>query len=114
MLNEHMETHNNQHNPVLMLRALTEITTVVSKLANDIVAIKSDSIIVNTDVYSTIKDEVIEQICEKVDNKFEIVDKRVDHIFQQLGNLEKCDEEVKEKKEAPKKYEDKTSTPNVF
>ena len=50
-----------------MLRALAEFTIVLRILANDIVAIKSDSIIVNNDVYSNNKEDVI----EKVNNKFD-------------------------------------------
>ena len=66
-MNEQVETDHDPSNPILMLRALAEFTIVIRILANDIVAIKSDSIIVNNDVYSNNKEDVI----EKVNNKFD-------------------------------------------
>ena len=64
--------------------AFTEITSVVRTLANEIAVIRSESIIVNKDLYTTFKDEVIEEISEKVNNMFVII-----VVFQQLGNLRK-------------------------
>ena len=37
---------------------------------------------------SLIKGDVIEEINENVNNKFHILDRRVDHLYQQLGKLE--------------------------
>ena len=107
ILKKHEETHIVETNPLLVLRALTELTTVVRGLANDIVAIKSDSIIINTDVYSNIKEEVIQEINENVNNKCGIIDKRVDHLHQKLGNLE---DEISEQSSSKKARNAETAT----
>ena len=64
-------------------------------------------------MYSFIKDEGIEKLCENVDNKFAIIDKRVDDIFQQLGNLAETYEKKKEKKEELKEENHEAKVPNA-
>ena len=72
-----------------MLRALSELTGVVRSLAKDILQIRADSIIINKDMMTAIKGDIIEEISENVNKKFDIVDRHVDHLFQQLGNESK-------------------------
>ena len=104
-MKEHVELFHIASNTVYMLRALTELTTVVRTLAKDIVQIKADSIIINRDVMSLLKEEIIEEINENVNSKFDIVNKRVDKLFQQLGKLEMSRD--------VRKQEEKKTLPNV-
>ena len=61
-------------------------------LANDIVSIKSDSIIVNNDVYSNIKKEGIEEVSNNFNKKFDLLEKHMGNIVRKLGKLENTDE----------------------
>ena len=82
-----METVHSPNIKLYVLRSLKELTTVVKDLSADIIQIKSDSIIINNDMMSFIKGDIVQEINENVSNKFDILDKRVDHIHQRLGEL---------------------------
>ena len=71
-----------------MLKALSDLAAVVRVLANDILQVKADSIIVNEDVMSNIRGDMIENINENVNSKFNTVDKRIDRLFQHLLSQE--------------------------
>ena len=73
-MKEHVELSHCPKNSVLMLKTLTELTSVVRTLAQDIHQIKADSIIINNDMMSAIKGNIIEDIKDNVNIKFDIVE----------------------------------------
>ena len=83
-MKEHIETTHCPAPAGYILRALSELTGVVRNLAKDILQIRADSILINRDIMEVVKGDITEEINENVNSKFEIVDKRVDHLFQQL------------------------------
>ena len=85
-MKEHVEISHCPAPAAYMLRDLSELTGVVRSLAKDILQIRADSIIINKDMMTAIKGDIIEEISENVNKKFDIVDRHVDHLFQQLGN----------------------------
>ena len=84
-MKEHIETSHFSNISLYMLTTLKELTAVVRNISNDILQIKSDSIIINNDMMSLVKGDIVEEVKEHVTNKFDIIDKRVDHIHQRLG-----------------------------
>ena len=91
-MQEHVELSHCPKNSVIMLKTLTELTSVVRTPANEIHQIKADSIIINNDMMSAIKGDIIEDNNDNVNGKFGIVEERVDHLFQRLGRMEKTDQ----------------------
>ena len=87
-MKKHVEISYCQGSTVYMLRALSELTSVVRDLAKDILQVKADTIIVNEDVMYNIKGYMIEHINENVNSKFNIVDKRIDCLFHYLLSQE--------------------------
>ena len=88
MMKKHVEISHCQGSTVYMLKALSDLAAVVRVLANDILQVKADSIIVNEDVMSNIRGDMIENINENVNSKFNTVDKRIDRLFQHLLSQE--------------------------
>ena len=71
-MKEHVELSHCTVNAVFILKTLTELTTVVRTLSNDILQLKADSIIINKDMMSVIKGETIEEINENVNSKLSL------------------------------------------
>ena len=65
------------------------LTTVVKTLTDDIHRIRSESIIMNNDLVTSVNETVVRDVNEHVSNKFEIIDRRVDRIHQRIGDIEK-------------------------
>ena len=75
-------------------------------MADDVFRMKCDSIIINKDMMSLLKEEMVEEINQNVTNKFEIIDNRVDHLFQTLNrNNIRDGKKLKEVENKPKETE---------
>ena len=85
-MKEHVEISHCPAPAAYMLRALSELTGIVRGLAKDILQIRAESIIINKDMMKAIKGDIIEEISENIKKKFDIMNRHVDHLFQQLGN----------------------------
>ena len=59
-MKEHVETSHCSSLTLYMLTTLKELTTVVSKLSEDILQLKSDSIIINNDMMSVIRGDIVD------------------------------------------------------
>ena len=75
-MKEHIETSHCSSLTLYMLTTLKELTTVVSKLSEDILQIKSDSIIIYNDMMSVIRGDIVEEVTDHVTSKFDILDRR--------------------------------------
>ena len=65
-----MKAHEEKHDSVLILKALQDLTKAVGAVSNDVLQMKSDSITVNNHLMRLIKDEIVQEITEKMSLKF--------------------------------------------
>ena len=86
---KHIENQHCSNQTYSILRTLRELVTVVGTLSNDILQIRSDSIIINDDVMKMIKSSIVDEINENVKNKFTIVEAKIDTLTQQTQKAEK-------------------------
>ena len=107
-MKEHIETSHCSSLTLYMLTTLKELTTVVSKLSEDILQLKSDSIIINNDMMSVIRGDIVEEVTDHVTSKFDILDRRVDRIHERLGEINLKETNIKE----PTKPTKETGTNN--
>ena len=72
-----MKAHEEKHDSVLILKALQDLTKAVGDVSNDVLQMKSDSITVNNHLMRLIKDEIVQEITEKMSLKFLVFEEKL-------------------------------------
>ena len=76
--------HDNQ---LFVLRAIQELTTNIKTLTTDVFHLKSNSIIIEKDVFALIKKDIVDEIIQKVNAKFGKIEDNLANVNNVLSNI---------------------------